>query len=165
MRKTTRLMLMLTGLLAGCQTVQPITRMPFPEAEYRALPRTGTGRIQGQAFLKTMGGHVKTAAGNDVLLNPVTSYSEQWHLAYRHNQPLEPRESDSRVKPYTRTTVADGEGRFEFTHVPAGEYFLVTTVAWYAPTGYRGGLRSQGGLIVDRIVVAEGETKKVILTR
>ncbi len=57
------------GLATACATrvVAPVQRIPFPEAEYATLKMNGTAVIRGQAFLKTRGGDVKTAAGNEVL--------------------------------------------------------------------------------------------------
>lgn len=152
-------------MVAGCQTIEPIERISFPEPEYTALPTTGTARIQGQAFLKTVGGDVKTAAGNAVYLNPVTSYSEQWYASYVTNRPLDPADPDPRLKEYLRETTADGEGRFEFTDVPAGEYFVTTSVVWGVPTGSYGTISQQGGTVTKRISVKDGETIKIIITR
>lgn len=153
------------AMFAGCQTVEPIERMSFPEAEYTVLPATGTARIEGQAFLKTIGGDVKTAAGNAVYLNPVTSYSEQWYASYVTGRPLDPAEPDPRLSKYIRETTADGEGRFEFADVPAGEYFVTTRVVWGVPTGSYGTISQQGGTVTKRISIKEGEVIKIIITR
>ncbi len=150
---------------AGCQAIEPIERISFPEGEYKALPAIGTARVEGQAFLKTVGGDVKTAAGNTVYLNPVTSYSEQWYVAYTTNRPLDPAEPDARLEKYMKQTTADGEGRFEFVNVPAGEYFVTTSVIWGVPTGRYGTISQQGGTVTKRISVKDGETVKIIITR
>lgn len=135
--------------------------MAFPEGEYLALPKTGTATVRGQAFLKTRGGDVKTAAGNRVLLNPVTSYSLEWYVrAYIQNQRIE--SPDPRIAAYVPIEIADGSGRFVFKNVPAGEYFVTTEVTWEAPTGY--GLQTQGGLVSKRIKVNAGEEVEVIVT-
>jgi hypothetical protein len=160
----------LTGILivtlcaCGCQETPPVARIPFPQAEYAALPKTGTGVVRGQAFLKTRGGDVKTAAGSLVWLNPATSYAEQWYeVGYLKDSPLEP--VDPRVRQYNLETVADAEGRFEFRNVPPGDYFLATQVVWEAPTGYRGSPVPQGGLVAKRITVRDGQEQQVVLTR
>jgi hypothetical protein len=138
--------------------------MPFPAAEYAKLQKTGTAVVRGQAFLKTRGGDVKTAAGNEVLLNPVTSYSDEWYAAYfvKKQQLVDP---DPRLFDYVRKQLADGDGRFVFREVPAGEYYLTATVSWEAPVGYNGHLRPQGGVISKRISVKEGESAEIVLTR
>jgi hypothetical protein len=157
----------------GCETaVPPVARIPFPEEEYAALPKTGTGIVKGQAFLRTRGGDVKTAAGSEMRLNPVTSYSQQWYSvnyeAYLLRQGtagpvLGP--PDPRLAKYILLTTGDGEGRFEFKNVPPGDYYLVTEVWWEAPAGSGAYLVRQGGPIVKRITVKNGEEQNVILTR
>lgn len=152
-------------LLAACAAgPEPIKRMAFPESEYKALSREGSGTVRGQAFLKTRGGDVKVAAGNEVLLNPVTSYSEEWYQkSYRPNLPMEP--ADPRMDRYIKYTTADASGRFTFRNVPAGDYFVTTQVIWEAPVGYRGAMLPQGGVITKRVTVDEGENVEVIISR
>jgi hypothetical protein len=152
--------------LHGCAVPQtkPIERVAFPVAEYNSLNREGTGIVKGQAFLKTRGGDVKTAAGEEVLLNPVTSYSDQWYkVEYIENKLLT--EPDPRCQNYVRKKMADSDGRFTFKNVPPGDYYLTTTVSWEAPVGYQGALVRQGGLISRKITVVNNETLDIILTR
>lgn len=160
--------LSLAALLVGCAVpVQnppaPARRMPFPEAEYLALPKTGIATVRGQAFLTTRAGDVKTAAGKRVLLNPVTSYSLEWYeRSYLPGARIE--DPDPKLDAFIRTQIADGSGRFVFKNVPAGEYFITTTVTWEAPTGYQGALQDQGGIVSKRIKVNAGEEVEVIVT-
>jgi len=146
---------------ASCAGQKPIQRIPFPQSEYDALPKKGTAIVRGQAFLKTIGGDVKKAAGEMVLLNPVTSYSQQWFdVVYWRNGSLT--DQDPSYMQYVRTTVADAEGRFTFKEVPAGRYFLTTRIVWGVPT--RGGLAYQGGYVAKQITVVDGEME-IILTK
>jgi len=175
MKKLIVTMVVLAGLcVAGCAVNQPIQRVPYPVEEYARLPKIGTGSatVRGQGFLKTMIGEVRYAAGNQVFLTPVTSYSTQWYdvtgnwqLDYFHQYwpKFEPENSDPRIQDYKAVTTADGEGRFEFKNVPAGEYYLGTDVVWYVPQQY--GSMAQGGLITKRITVEEGKEYNIILTR
>ena len=138
--------------------------MPFPEDEYKALAKVGNAVVNGQAFLKTRGGDVKTAAGNEVVLNPVTSYSLEWYeKSYVPGMPMV--SADSRIEAFIRKQIADGNGRFTFKNVPPGEYFVTTKVIWEAPTGYQGSLQRQGGWITKRVTVKSDEEIDVILTR
>ncbi len=105
-------------------------------------------------------GEVRYAAGSEVFLNPVTSYSKQWyHESYLRNAPMA--EADLRLSDYVVSTQADAEGKFEFKNVPAGEYYLTTTLVWYVPGSYV----PQGGAISKPITLEEGQELKVILTR
>lgn len=79
-------------MLSGCAVSQqkPVPRIPFPAAEFAALPTKGTGTLTGQVFMKTVGGDVKFGAGSTVYLVPVTSYSKQWYeVNYIGGQALE----------------------------------------------------------------------------
>jgi hypothetical protein len=154
-------------LLSGCvpaQLQKREARIPFNEDEYKQLPKVGTAVVRGQAFLKTRGGDVKTAAGSEVVLNPVTSYSLDWYgRGYLQGVRLEP--SDTRLAAYMKTQTADGSGRFTFKNVPPGEYFVTTTVTWEVPDSSGYGMNTQGGSVTKRIKVADGDDIDVILTR
>ena len=147
------------------EPVQLVQRIPFPIEEYQKLPKMGTGTatVRGQAFLKTRGGDVKYAAGNEIHLLPITSYSNQWYReAILPNRPMA--KYDPRYKQYITTIMGDGEGRFEFKNVPAGNYYLSTIVAWEYIAG-RGYSYPTGGNIVKKISVENGQELRIILTR
>ena len=133
--------------------------IPFPVSEYKKLPTEGSSKVKGQVFMKTRGGDVKVGAGNEVMLNPVTSYSLQWYNAsYKQGKPIS--QKDPRYDKYIFSTIADAQGNFEFTGIPGGEYFLVGSVTWEAPT-----LGWQGGYIAKRIKISDGKVYRIILTR
>lgn len=163
------LVLSLAIALTGCAMPTqnpPLPRMSFSEAEYSTLPKSDTGMatVRGQAFLKTRGGDVKTAAGNQVFLNPVTSYSLEWYRkSYLPNRQMQ--DADIRLMNYMPMQIADGSGRFVFKNVPAGEYFVTTKVTWEAPTGYNGALQTQGGVVSKRIKVSTTEEVEVVVTK
>ena len=154
-------------LASGCVTTTPIERLPFPQEEYDELPETGTGVVKGQAFLRTRGGNVITSAGSRVYLNPLTTYSIQWYLAYLedledpfNNVVLS--DPDPRLMEYIRETIADASGSFRFENVPPGTYYLTTEVSWDAPTG--SGFRPQGGILVREIRVEDDRETEVIIS-
>lgn len=152
--------------LTGC--ARPVVhfepRIPFPEAEYQALPRSGKAVVKGQAFLKTVGGDVKTAAGNKVWLNPITSYSRDWYArSYMGGARLE--DPDPRINSYVQTQTADGDGRFTFRNVPPGAYYVTTSVVWQVPMGYADWTKAQGGIVAAVVRVDGDETVEVIVTR
>lgn len=137
-------------------------RPPFPLEEYLALPTVeedGAATVYGEAFRRTLGGDTITAAGSEVMLNPVTSYSEWWYEhAYLKRRPVDP--PDPRINDYCLRYTAGADGDFEFTNVPAGDYFLTASIYWSG-----GQYTTYGGPIVKRITLRPGERKRVILTR
>lgn len=136
--------------------------MDFPVAEYSSLAHSGTGTVEGQVFMKTVGGDVKYGAGSEVILNPVTSYSEQWYDAsYDLHRPMSP--ADSRQAQYVLTIQADGSGNFKFSNVPPGKYFVTSSVFWQIPSQF--GLSRQGGMMTNRITVTNDQVTRSIITR
>ena len=153
--------------VTGCATRRApppplLARPTFPIAEYEALPKTGSGAVTGQAFLKTRGGDVKTGAGNKIYLYPVTSYL-LWDEA---NSRSKKTSIDSRFYEFRRETIADASGRFTFKNVPNGDYKLTGEVTWQVPqvTKYSSYMSTQGGWITKMITVANGETTEIMLT-
>lgn len=132
----------------------------FNEAEYLPYGHPGSASIAGQAFLKTRSGDVKYGAGNDVYLNPVTSYStEWWNRSVVRGEKLEP--PDDRAGRYLKTVIADGEGRFEFKNLPPGDYYVFCPVYWEVPAGYVSSIT--GGNTGVKVSLKSGERANVIL--
>jgi hypothetical protein len=145
--------------LGGCVAPPQKRNAAFIESEYAPYDRAGTGAIEGQAFLKTRGGDVKTAAGNAIVIHPVTTYSTETYqrlcIGLEHLEAPDPRSSK-----YTRTTLGDVHGGFRFEGLPAGEYFVSSTITWEYQPGY-----STGSVAHAKVTVREGQTTKVVVTR
>lgn len=163
MRKTILCVALAAGVapLGGCAAVPVKHTVPFNAAEYEPYDRPGTSVIRGQGFMRTQGGDVKLCAGADVVCVPATSYSDEGFAVLMRGQQIEA--ADARTAAYGRQTIADGDGRFEFTGLAAGNWYVMTQVYWMiqgpiAP-------QRQGGVLGQRVSVGEGETKTVILTR
>ncbi len=145
----------------------------FNEADFLPFSGAGTGKVIGQAFLKTRGGDIKYGAGNEVYLIPWTPYTAEIYFKNIQNRGISPLERDHMEQPdqryfkYRRTTIADGVGNFEFDNIPPGEYLLETSIYWEVPQlyGRHGYMRTTGGAVDARISVKANETIKVILTK
>lgn len=156
-------LIFLSAILLGCIHTPSPRLAVFNEAEYAPYVGEGTVSIYGDAFLKTRGGDVKKGAGNEVFLNPVTSYSTEWfERTIIGGQPLEA--ADPRALKYHRKTRADGDGKFEFEKLPPGEYYLACFISWEIPGPY-GSAQSTGGWVYAKVKLVPGERKKVVLTR
>lgn len=154
-------------LLAGCGPTKVQLSNAFNPAEVAFATRPGTGQIVGQAFLKTLGGDVKTAAGNAVVLVPAGSYArERMNAIYGggncSRKAVDFGPPDPGFERSVRSTTADGEGRFRFDNLSAGPYFVATTISWMAPTEL--GLSTQGCKVLKLVDLAEGQKADVILT-
>lgn len=161
------LSMLLTGVLAACGPSKVQLANSFNPAEVAFALRPGTGQISGQAFLKTMGGDVKTAAGNSVALVPAGSYArERMNAIYGSGncsrKAVDFGPPDPAFEKSIRTTTADGDGRFRFENLSAGQYFVATTISWMAPTQY--GVSTQGCKVLKLVDLAEGQKADIVLT-
>jgi hypothetical protein len=146
-------------LMAGC-AVQPVPRQArYVASEYAPYLRRGTGKVMGQAFIKAANGQVKYAAGNKVSIRPVTSANAEWYASLFSGKTLAP-SPDSRIAQGAQIVVADAEGRFVFSGLPTGRYYLATAIFWLLPSGY-----PEGGILAGVVEVKDGQTTPVILSR
>jgi hypothetical protein len=152
--------------IAGCETA-PTSRptiQPFDPAAFVPYRQPGTGKISGQAFLKTRGGDIKLGAGNKVTLSPATAFNKEVRMM--RDQGIEPSNyTDAEIaqfKDTIRNTIADAQGNFEFSGLPAGEYLLEVVIRWEVPGQY--GLDTTGGIVHKNVTIKDGESVKVMLT-
>ncbi|MEO9612600.1 MAG: hypothetical protein ABJG86_09895 [Nitratireductor sp.] len=147
----------LSLMLAGCVQTAEITT-PFHEPDYAYALQPGTAEVSGQAFLRRNDGVVVYGAGGIVLLIPSTPYTRE--ISSRGTAaPVSFTNFDERLAKYVKRAQADGEGRFKFSGVPDGEYIASASVTWMA------GRYRQGGEINKTIVIEDGKSVDVILTR
>jgi hypothetical protein len=160
--------LLLAAALAACGPKVETLSTRFDPNEGAVVNREGSGSVSGQAFLKTVGGEVRYAAGNTVEIFVATAYARErigkLYGASKCNMGgVTFKETDPRYLAMKRETKADGEGRFHFDHMAAGDYFVVTTVAWQVPNS--GGYLTQTGCnIYERLTVQEGRNTEIILS-
>lgn len=151
----------------GCAPLPPPHRMvtPFNEADFAPYDAQGTASITGQAFLKTQGGEVRYGAGDTVRLIPATPYNREFWQAILRGDDIE--SIDPRWKSRNQEAIADGQGNFEFTNLPAGVYFLECAIFWKVPClsySCSDGMESTGSVLKFQVKIADGEKKKIIMT-
>ena len=156
-------------VLAGC-AAPVVLQSRFDPAEVAWFAGRGTNTIQGSAIMRSYNCTAKTCAALPVVLFPVSAYGRERIMAlYGSDQegfnpallgrPADFVGDDSRYLATAKTTHCDARGRFAFTELPDGAYFLVGTVTWRE---HRAGLE-QGGYLMQRVQVTTGETKEVLL--
>lgn len=147
-----------SACVPGVTTPTPVAA-PFDTAAVGYALGDGASSIAGQAFAKTRGGDTKYASGETVTLIPVSDYTTEYMKGIGTSRgAVTP---DRRLADYTRTTVANGEGKFNFRNIPSGSYFIYTKVFWEVPGQY--GLSTTGSWIKD-VVTVRGDTTRVVLT-
>jgi hypothetical protein len=171
---------LLASVFTGCFPAyhppppQPIEKkelvrtVAFDPAAFAAYASPGSGKLCGQAFMKTRGGDVKLAAGNEIRLLPDNAYSRQTLAFLREidlNEPLRILThqdlwfaTDPRAAAVSWVVQADGDGRFCFEKLPPGRYLAFTRLHWLAGTSDTGGIPSGSA------EVAEGATATVMVT-
>lgn len=125
-------------------------QVAFPEAEYAALQRTGSGVISGRLSLNgTPGG------GETVSVAPVTTYSAEAAEQALAGRAVEP--ADPRAREYTHTTRTDGQGHFSLNGIPAGEFYVSGSVVDPAS--------GQRRVIIRQVSLGNGQRLEVNLSR
>ena len=173
--KMLRLTITAAMLTAGCATVEvPITN-DFSSEEVNWFNSDGENTITGSAFLRTKGGDVKTCAGYDVTLMPYSDYASE-RMAYIYGNPIEGYRTlglqrkytfsneSAEYHKYSKETRCDAQGEFAFYQLPDGDYYVLAGVSWQTGVGAGAELFPEGALLMKRVTVADGKTKKVTLT-
>jgi hypothetical protein len=143
--------------VGGCMTTAPepySQKVPYREADFKAFAGKGPVSVHGQ----TVGGDVKTCAGNAVKLIPDNAYNEEF-IAHAGHQPV--LDHDPGALAFTRNTLCDAQGKFVFDDVPAGNWYVWTTVVWGVPS--ESGISKQGGELLQKASLKPG-VAEVILT-
>ena len=119
-------LLLMVVLMMSCAKTYEREAKFIPE-EYAPYEATGTSRICGQAYLSLDGKAQHVASGDRVLLAPVTSYTKEAFKikVMRGRKMVDPDPEAIKFEKHTKT---DDEGRFCFTGLPAGEYYVVADI-------------------------------------
>ena len=135
---------------------------------------SGSATVIGNSFLISRGGDVKRSAGRVVLLIPDTDWLRYRldgrvydHATYaRLTYSDEPRETIDKAWAYTKSTVADVDGKFTFRNVPAGKYLIETQLSFQDIHCVFIVCRPSGtdAILLKRISVSDGATVEVQLT-
>jgi hypothetical protein len=143
----------------------------FDAKEVAWFEGTGTNSISGTAIIRTDGGSVKTCAALPVVLFPASAYAaERMRALYGSDEegfnplvggkPADFVNDDPRYAATAHTVRCTAQGRFAFSALPDGDYFLVAQVIWKEGR-YLG--FEQGGYLMQRVRVQTGESKDVLL--
>ena len=151
-------------LLSACVSTAKV-QSTFDAKAAAYIHQKGSGRIEGQAFLRQRGGSVVKAAGETVHLIPATRYAlERFAAIYGERKSVfggrQIQDTPPEYTQYMRSTKADAEGRFSFDGIAPGRYLVQTQVYWAVPGSYI----PEGAAFHERVEVGSGETVNVILS-
>jgi len=119
----------------------------------------GNAAIEGQVTLDTPAGEMIAAAGQEVLVSPVTTYTSQRFDEYVLKKNEVPSRVDAQLYYSART---DASGRFRFAGLAPGDWFVVAECFWATPGSTA---ESKPELAYARVHVEPGETVETTVTR
>jgi hypothetical protein len=143
--------------MTGCAgTPKAHPRTPFIEAEYQKYAQPGNSTVAGMVsfapFRNPTASYTTSNLIQKVYLVPATTHEDiAVTTGYQYNYNVAP--ADPRRAAYLRNTVADTEGRFSFSKVPAGGYYIVRVAEYNV--NYDSSRRFKIG--AEKIAVAEGK--------
>jgi len=151
----------LVGCVAACAPPRQLVSIttPFSDADFQPWAGTGNASVRGQAFLKTVGGDVKTCAGQQVLLIPDNAYSREMISVASANRG-DPPNLDGRVSLYSRSEICDAQGGFSFDNMKPNKWIVLSKVTWGAASQY--GVNQQGGVLEKRIDAHPGDNRLIL---
>lgn len=156
----------LLALISLTSCASPYTiKTSFNPEEVQWSLKSGTSTIKGQGFLRTVGGDIKTCAGYPVDIVPYSKYSAEIHDANENGKLRSGiANKDSAQASFKKITQCDAQGNFEFTDLPAGQWFAETLVKWQVSNGYY--MENQGGWIESNIITTQpNKVTSVVLTK
>ena len=137
----------------------------------RFVKQTGTSTVTGKASIKLADGTVRSCAGFNIELLPVTPYSKERIVkTYGNDQqgqilmeqhppkftPDAPEYHDMLIK-----GACDLRGEFIFSNVPAGDYFVIALIIWDDASSATP--RKTGGGVMKRIGVSAESRVEALL--
>jgi len=169
----TYLLLACLASLAACAspTVSSVpeseTPLRFDPEEVAYFHETGPASIEGQAVMRREDGALQPCEGG-VTLAPGGAFSEQyiqetWGNTESANHNINAHETiimTPELKAYfdvRRETTCDEEGRFRFEGLADGDYFVFTTVQWWANDFL------QGGQLMQRVRIRNGQSEQILM--
>lgn len=169
----------LSLLIVGCVANQPpiVLQSSFNENQAKELLKNGNNKISGNAFMKQSGGGVVTCAGQKVVLIPKTNYAEErmshiygstdrGAVFYKFNNIRTPKfaNNEPSFTTFVKETICDSSGNFEFSNLADGDFFITTLITWNVGDPSMSINARQGGHLMQKVNVQNGETKKVIIS-
>ena len=110
--------------------------------------------------MKTKGGDVKYAAGNDIFLIESNRYTDELFSASMSGKRVDTSSINPSLRGYVKKAIGDGEGRFHFDNLAPGRYYVFTTIKWNVNK-----YRTTGGDVIKGVNIPDGKTIDVVLTR
>ncbi|QBC44438.1 hypothetical protein [Iodobacter fluviatilis] len=167
--KKTILYTLLATLLTSCASTTNI-KSKLNVTETEKLLEQGKNTIKGSALIRQQAGGIVTCAGMKVTLLPATDYSTErmasiygnseqgYNSAGLYGKRINFENTPPEYYQLTKNTQCDAQGFFKFENIANGAFFIHTTITWKVND-----YLNEGGSIMKRVAVSNGEVKEVVL--
>lgn len=139
----------------------------FDAKQAQEMLRPGENSIRGSALIRQSGGGVVTCAGGRVSLIPATQYANErtaGQFPAMHDERGFSRKIYLQFDPDERAyaqlmrhTSCDAQGYFDFQNITDGTFYVRTSVSWRVAD------QEQGGLLVHRVTLKQGDKVTIVL--
>jgi hypothetical protein len=158
----------IAGLTAGAQ---PLEGTPIVAADYRWSAASGSATLSGLVALSAERGAVRSCAGFNVALVPSGNQTDAYIVSAfgaknggYHDATVPLPIPPAGLHGIDRQTVCDAQGRFSFSGVPAGVYYVIGPVLWVDASRTDAPPAVVGGLLMQRVSLKDGESRSVSLS-
>lgn len=165
-----------TFALCGCVQQQPKIiqlQSTLTEGDLKHFEGIGKNTVRVNAFLRKADGSVVTCAGSESRLTPVTAYATERMQSLYGNTSHGFREINQQQVLFTpelssyrsseKKSMCNSQGIAIFENIPDGDYYATTIIYWFVPFNAHY-TDKQGGFLMQRVSVAGGQLKEVILS-
>ena len=125
--------------------------------EYASYRETGSSVIEGQVVLRLPSGEELYGGNCQVRLLPESTATTQYMNSVVLPGAVSPPRKE--LETVSWISIADSEGRFRFTELPAGSYYVTCPIAWIQDG------KTRQGIAYAQAEVGEGATVSVTVTR
>lgn len=122
------------ALLVACLPQHEL-KASFSMADHQPWSAMGNASIDGEGFIRRPNGLLARCSGNKIYLVPASAYFREWIDIRRAGaQVANAVELTKTHKAAQRETQCDQRGRFAFSGLPAGKWFVITRISYEART-------------------------------
>lgn len=133
----------------------------FSLADHQPWAAKGNAGVDGEGFIRRPNGWLARCSGNKVYLVPASAYFREWIDIRRSGAVVANSVELSKLhREAQRETQCDQRGRFAFSDLPAGKWFVITRISYEARTD----TFSEDALYVTEVETVPGKRADVILS-
>lgn len=120
-------------MLVACQPQREL-KVGFSTADHAAWAAKGNASVRGEGFIRRPNGFLARCSGNKIYLFPASPYFQEWVAIRRSGAVVANSTQLSNVhRQAQRETQCDQRGSFAFAELPAGRWFVVTSMSYANP--------------------------------